>query len=100
MTLPKTIRKTVVMLNFEIYFSVYYCVKSVRICSFSCPHFPAYGLNEEIYSENPFIQSKCEHIQTRKTENMDIFHAFCVSSFENIVDLVFIFSGLLSIILE
>ena len=33
-------------------------VNSVCIRSFSGPYFPAFGLNAEIYSENPHIQSE------------------------------------------
>ena len=41
-----------------------HCVKSVRIRSYSVPHFPAFGLR---------IQSECGKIQTRKTPNTNIF---------------------------
>ena len=39
--------------NLEDIFSVdsLHCVKSVRIRSYSCLHFPAFGLNRERYSE-------------------------------------------------
>ena len=50
------------------------CVKSVRIWSFSGPHFPAFGLNTERYSVPLRIQSKCGKIRTRKTPNTDTFH--------------------------
>ena len=42
------------------------CVKSVPIPSFSCPHFPAFGLN---------IQYECGKMRTRKTPTTDIFYA-------------------------
>ena len=32
-----------------------HCVKSVRIRSFSGPHFPAFGLNTERYSVSPYL---------------------------------------------
>ena len=50
--------------------SAYYCVKSVRIWSFSGPYFPAFGLNKERY-----IPSECGKIRSRKTTNTHIFHA-------------------------
>ena len=51
------------------------CVKSVRICSFSGPHFPKFGLNTEGYGVSFRIQSECGKIQTSKTPNTDTFHA-------------------------
>ena len=44
-----------------------HCVKSVRIRSFYGLYFPAFGLNMERYVKNK--------IRTRKTPNMDTFHA-------------------------
>ena len=52
---------------------------SVRVRSFSGPVFPAFGLNTEIYSVNLRIHSECGKIQTRKTLNMDNFHAVSIS---------------------
>ena len=49
-------------------------MKSVRIRSFSGPHFPAFGQNTERYSAYLRIQSKCGKIQTRKTPNPNTFH--------------------------
>ena len=43
-----------------------HCVKSVRIWSFSGPHFPAFGLNTDIYFLNLCIQSKFGKMLTRK----------------------------------
>ena len=43
-----------------------YCVKSIRIWSFSGPYFPAFGLNTEIYSVTLRIQSKCGKIMDQK----------------------------------
>ena len=36
-----------------------YCVKSVRIWSFSVPYFLAFGLNAERYSVSLRMQSEC-----------------------------------------
>ena len=52
-----------------------HCVKSVEIQSFSCPYFPAFGLNTEICRVNIRIQSKCRKIQARKTPYFDTFYA-------------------------
>ena len=52
---------------------VTYCVKSVRIRSYSGPHFPAFGLNSERYGVCLRIQFKCGKIRTRKTPNTDTF---------------------------
>ena len=51
-----------------------YCVKSVRIRSFSGQHFPAFGLNAERYGVSLHIQSECGKIRTRKTPNTVTFH--------------------------
>ena len=71
--------------NYELFLHVKYssigilnilnCVKSVRIRSFSDSHFPAVGLNTEIFSLSFRIQSECGKIRNRKTPNTDIFHA-------------------------
>ena len=50
-------------------------VKSVRIWSYSGPHFPALGLNTERYSVSLRIQSKCGKMRTRITLNTDTFYA-------------------------
>ena len=52
-----------------------HCVKSVRIQSFSAPHFTTFGLNTGIYFVNLRIQSDCGKMRARKTPNMDIFYA-------------------------
>ena len=52
---------------------VEYCVKSVRIRSFSGLYFPAFGLNTGRYSVSLRIQSECRKIRTRKTPNTDTF---------------------------
>ena len=54
--------------------SIHY-VKSVRVRSFSGPYFPTFGLNTEKYGVPLRIQSECGKIWTRKTSNMDTFHA-------------------------
>ena len=55
-------------------------VKSVHIQSFSGPYFPEFGLNTERYGVSLCIQSKCGKIRTRKTPDMDTFHAVILSS--------------------
>ena len=50
------------------------CLKIVRIQKFSGPHFPAFGLNMEIYSVNLLIQSKREKYGPKKTPNTDTFY--------------------------
>ena len=53
------------------------CVKSVRIRSFSGPHFPAFGLNTErygVYGVSLRIQSKFGKMRTRKTPKTGTFH--------------------------
>ena len=56
-----------------------YCVKSVRIRSYSGPHFPAFGLNTERYFVSLRIQSECGKIRTRITLNADTFRAMNTS---------------------
>ena len=55
--------------------STVHCVKSVCIRSFSGQYFPAFRLNTERHGASLRIQSKCWKIRTRKTPNMDTFHA-------------------------
>ena len=52
-----------------------YCVKSVRIRSFSGPYFPTFGLYTERYETSFRIRSECGEIRTRKTPNTDVFQA-------------------------
>ena len=52
-----------------------HCVKSVRIRSYSSPHFPAFGLNPERYAISLRIQSECGKIWTRITPNTSTFYA-------------------------
>ena len=54
---------------------VMHCTKSVRIRSYSGPHFPAFGLNTERFSVSLRIQSECGKIWTRKTPNTGTFYA-------------------------
>ena len=57
-----------------------HCVKSVRIWSYSDPHFPAFGLNSERYGVSLHIQSECGKMLTRITANTDTFHAAPLAS--------------------
>ena len=50
-------------------------VKSVRIRSYSGPHFAIFVLNMERYGVSLNIQSKCGKMRTRITPNTDTFHA-------------------------
>ena len=52
-----------------------HCVKSVRIRSYSGPHFPAFGLNTKRYYVSLRIQSKCWKMRTRITPKADTFYA-------------------------
>ena len=56
-------------------FVILNCVKSVRIQSFSGPHFPAFRLNREIYFVNFRVQSESRKIWTRKTTITDSFYS-------------------------
>ena len=59
-----------------------YCVKSVRIRSFSGPYFPAFGLNTERYSVlciSPYSVRMRENTE-QKTPNTDTFHAVIIST--------------------
>ena len=49
-------------------------MKSVRIRSYSGPHFPVFGLNVERYSVSLRIQSECGKMQARITPNTDTFY--------------------------
>ena len=48
---------------------------SVRIRSYSGPHFPAFGRNMERYGVSLGIKSECGKMLTRITPNTDTFHA-------------------------
>ena len=56
-------------------------MESVRIRSYSGPHFPVFALNRERYSVSLRIQSKCGKIRTRITPNTDTFYAVYAPSF-------------------
>ena len=62
-------------------------MKSVRIRSYSGPHFPAFELNTERYGVSRRIQSECGKIRTRITPNTDSF---------NLVGYIFVFLSELS----
>ena len=51
-----------------------HCVKSVRIRSYSGPHFSAFRLNKEIHTVPLHIQSKCGKRRTRINPNMDTLY--------------------------
>ena len=51
------------------------CVKSIRIRSYSGPHFPAFGQNTERYSASIRIQSECGRIRTRISPSTNTFYA-------------------------
>ena len=57
-----------------------HCVKSVRIWSYSGPHFPAFGLNTERYSVSLRIQFECGKKLTRITPNTDTLYAVAIIS--------------------
>ena len=57
------------------FLAIYYFGKKVRIRSFSGPYFPSFGLNTERCGVSLRIQSESGKIWTRKTPNMDTFHA-------------------------
>ena len=67
--------KNISLLIYFIHFNGKDCVKDVRIRSFSCPYFPALGLNLDRYSLSLCIQSGCAKTRTRKTPSSDTFHA-------------------------
>ena len=52
-----------------------HCVKSIRIRSYSGPHFSVGGLKTERYFVSLRIQSEYEKMRTRITPNMDTFYA-------------------------
>ena len=58
----------------------FYCVKSVRIRSYSGLYFLIFGLNTERYGVSLRIQSKGGKIRTRITLNTDSLHAVFLST--------------------
>ena len=67
------IRNNSLLGAFSIIQRILHCVKSVRIRSYSGPHFPAFGLNTDRVSLR--IHSECGKMRTRITPNRDTFHA-------------------------
>ena len=63
----------------KMFLSQLHCVKSVRIWSYSGPHFPVFGLNTERYSLR--TQSECGKMRTRVTSNTDTFYAMLMFNF-------------------
>ena len=61
--------------NFEFLVKDFHFVKSVRIRSYSGPHFRAFGLNTERYGASLRIHSDYRKMGTRITLNADSFHA-------------------------
>ena len=56
-----------------------YCVKSVRIRSYSGLHFPSFGINTERYSVSLCIYPECGKIRTRITPNTNTFYVEWIS---------------------
>ena len=54
------------------------CVNSVRIRSYSGPHFPAFWLNTERFGVPLRVQSEYGKMRNRITPNTDIFYAVLV----------------------
>ena len=66
---------------------IFSLVKSVRIRSYSGPHFPEFGLNTERYGLSLRIQSECGKMRAKITPNTHTFlrSAFVIrSSFEKV----------------
>ena len=61
-----------------------HCVKSVRIRSYSGPHFPAFKMNTERYSVSLCFQSDCGKMWTRTTPNTDTLCAVLIFTLLNI----------------
>ena len=61
-----------------------HCVKSVRVCSFSVPYFPAFRLNTERYGVFLRIQSEFGKIRTTETPNTDTFHVVALETLSSI----------------
>ena len=66
--------------NYNLRNSTTHCVKSVRIQSYSGPHFSAFGLTTERYRVSLRIQSECVKLRTRITPNTDTFYAVTLQS--------------------
>ena len=76
-----------------------HCVKSCHIWNVSGPGFSSFGLNTEIYRVNLCSQSKYGKMRTRKTPNMDTFHAvwshllkkFLIEDFTSLFSVLLVF---------
>ena len=62
-------------------FNILHFVKSVRIRSFSGPHFLAFGLTTERYSVSLRIHSECGKMRTRIIPNTDTFYSMDANYF-------------------
>ena len=62
-----------------------HCVRSIRILSYSGPHFRAFELNTERYFVSLRIQSQCGKMRTRITPSKGTFHVVivCTKCFKN-----------------
>ena len=65
----------VFMFFLYVIFFIQHCVKSVRIWSYSGPHFPTLRLYTERHGRSLRTQSKWGKMRTRIIPNMDTFHA-------------------------
>ena len=74
--------------NLHSAFEDHHYVKSVRIWSYSGPHFPAFGLNTERYEVSLPIQSKCEKMRTGITPNMGTFYAVPIFHYVETIQLI------------
>lgn len=73
-------------------------VKSLRIQSFLCPYFSAFGLSTERYSVFLDIQSKCRKVWTRKIPNTDTFRTVLFLFFIRVINLSVFFNFFFHII--
>ena len=64
--------------------------KSVRIGSFSCPFFPAFGLNTERYFENTDQKDSEYGLFSRSVKNLPFLHASMSNEAEVVVNLLLI----------
>ena len=61
-------------------------MKSVRIRSYSGPHFPAFGLNTERYGiTEKDVQSECGIVRIRITPNTDTFYAVKTEAIDKVL---------------
>ena len=64
---------------------VIHCEKSVRIRSYSGPHFPALKLNTERYSVSLRIQSEYGKMLTRIIPNTETFYGVILTIFDGVL---------------